>query len=146
MVDDIREGVATMRIGRGRENVCRASTRTPFSLSLFLVPVATSVNRVYIPDRPINWLTEPWTRLALCNRGAARLFFPSSRVFSRGSGRQVAVQSTPPAPVISCVHLPPPAATKGTHREYYYPGAATANKRDRPPPRHLLTFSYRRLN
>ncbi|KAK1118725.1 hypothetical protein K0M31_014728 [Melipona bicolor] len=34
---------------------------------------------------PINWLTEPRTRLALCNRGAARLFFPSSRVFSRGS-------------------------------------------------------------
>lgn len=39
------------------------------------IPVATSVNRVYrIPDRPINWLTEPGTRLALCNRGAPRSF------------------------------------------------------------------------
>lgn len=40
------------------------------------IPVATSVNRVYrIPDRPINWLTEPGTRLALCNRGAPSFSF-----------------------------------------------------------------------
>lgn len=38
--------------------------------------MATSVNRVYrIPDRPINWLTEPGTRLALCNRGAPSFSF-----------------------------------------------------------------------
>lgn len=65
-----RERVLYGKWRKGRGRVTRvASIRTS------LVPVATSVNRVYIPDRPINWLTEPRTRLALCNRGAPSFSF-----------------------------------------------------------------------
>lgn len=47
--------------------------------------MATSVNRVYrIPDRPINWLTEPGTRLALCNRGAPSFSFQGVRERQEG--------------------------------------------------------------
>lgn len=115
-----------------------------------LVPVATSVNRVYILDRPINWLTESRTRLALCNRGAPSFSFQGvqERQPTDQSGRQAneerskARQQGRPFRI----YLLPPAATKGPHREYYYPGAATATKRDRRSPHHLLTFSHRRLN
>lgn len=104
-----------------------------------------------IPDRPINWLTEPRTRLALCNRGAPCFSFqgvqerqPASRPGRKASKRGKKARHASGARPFP--YLLPPAAAKGPPSEYYYPGAATATDRDRRSPHHLLTFFHLRLN
>lgn len=89
------------------------------------IPVATSVNRVYrIPDRPINWLTEPGTRLALCNRGAPRSFS------FQGVGERQEGERTSGHGSFAYTRIPP-STTCGyervAHCEYYYPDAAIAD-------------------
>lgn len=102
-----RENGKTKRGGRRGRGACRGISP---------IPVATSVNRVYrIPDRPINWLTDP---PCIMQPRRVELFF------SRCSRASEPELFRAHAHTHTHIHLLPPAATRGSHCEYYYPGAA----------------------